>query len=42
MIELRMLNDFHNCKSEIVHKGKLIKKEHYEGEKIELSTFIIK
>jgi hypothetical protein len=34
-----MLKDFHNYRFEIVHNGKLIKEEHYEGEKIELNTF---
>ncbi len=34
-----MLNDFLNCRSKIILKGKLIKEEHYEGEKIELNTF---
>jgi hypothetical protein len=39
MIKLTMLNDFFNCRFEIIHNGKLIKEEHYEGEKIELNTF---
>jgi len=34
-----MLNDFLNCRFEIVLKGKLIREEHYEGEKIEPNTF---
>jgi hypothetical protein len=39
MIKFTMLNDFLNCRSKIILKGKLIKEEHYEGEKIELNTF---
>ncbi len=38
MIQLTMLKDFHNCRSEIVHNSKLIKEEHYEGENFELNT----
>lgn len=39
MIKFTMLNDFFNRRYEIVHKGKLIKEEHYEGEKIKLNIF---